>query len=79
MLVQVVNITDDPEPVIAGLLGELDGLTAANLAEIPYVLIGTIDEIVDKLHRCRDRWGISYFAVRELESFAPVITATHNC
>ena len=42
---------------------------------VPYVLIGTVDEIVAKLERCRARWGISYVAVRDLDGFAPVIDA----
>ena len=40
---------------------------------IPYVLIGSVGEIVEKLHMCRERWGITYFAVRELDGFAPII------
>jgi hypothetical protein len=41
---------------------------------MPYVLFGTVDEIADKLERCRERWGISYFVVRDHEQFAPVIS-----
>ena len=26
------------------------------------------------LLNCRERWGISYYSVRELETFAPVMT-----
>ena len=40
---------------------------------IPYVLVGTVDEIADEVLRARDRWGITYFAVRSLDDFAPVI------
>ena len=32
-----------------------------------------MDEIVAKLQACRDRWGITYYAVRVLDRFAPVI------
>ena len=73
-LVQIVDVTDDDEQSltnIAELIG--DGMTATELAETPYVLVGTVDEIADEVLRARDRWGITYFAVRSLEDFAPVI------
>ena len=35
----------------------------------PDILIGTVAELVAKLHACRHRWGISYFVVRELDDF----------
>lgn len=74
-LVQLVRITDDAAGATAGVLERVDGLTAEDAAAIPYVLIGTVDEIVEKLVACRDRWGITYFAVRELDGFRPVIEA----
>lgn len=77
-LVQVVTITDDPNVAAdarAGLLERVDGLSADQIDQLPYVLIGSVEEVVEKLHRCRERWGISYFAVRELEAFTPVIDA----
>ena len=73
-LVQIVDITDDAErarEAIASRNG--DGMTAAVLAETPYALIGTVEEIADEILRARDRWGITYFAVRALDEFAPVI------
>jgi hypothetical protein len=39
----------------------------------PFLALGRTDEIADHLLACRARWGISYFTVREIESFAPVI------
>ena len=45
------------------------------LPDIPYVLIGTVEEIVVKIRACRDRWGITYYSVRELDDFEPVIAA----
>lgn len=74
-LVQVVDVTDDGEAATERLLERVDGLTPDDAAEIPYVLIGTVDEIVAKIERCRRRWGISYFVVRALDEFAPVIEA----
>ena len=73
-LVQMVDVTDDAEQSLVDLAEMIgDGMTAAELAEIPYVLIGSADEIAQEILRARDRWGITYFAVRALEDFAPVI------
>ena len=41
----------------------------------PYLLIGTVDEIVRHMVTCNERWGINYFAVRELDDFEPVLRA----
>lgn len=74
-LVQVVEITDDPDAVIAALCEEVPTLDPVAVRELPYVLVGSVGEIAEHLHRCRERWGISYFVVRNLDDFAPVIAA----
>jgi len=77
-LVQVVDITDDADATITELCREIPTLDPTSLRDLPYVLIGTVDEIVDQLHRCRERWGITYFVVRALDAFAPVIEAANR-
>lgn len=73
-LVQIVEITDDAERALASVAQTIgDGITPDDLHAIPYVLVGTVDEVVAKILRCRDRWGISYFVVRALGDFVPVI------
>ena len=73
-LVQLVEVTDDAERSLAATAAAIgDGMTVEELAAIPYVLIGTVDEIAQEILRARDRWGITYFAVRSLDEFAPVI------
>src|SRR5262249_48893181 len=49
--------------------------TAGELLADPYWLIGSVDQIVDQLRTMRERYGISYVAVRshDLEAFAPVV------
>ena len=74
-LVQVAQITDDRIAVLRQVCERVEGLTVEHADAIPYLLIGTVDEIVEKLSACHDRWGISYFVVRELEAFAPVVAA----
>lgn len=73
-LVQVVRITDNAEAAVAELIEGVPGLTSQDVAMTPYALFGTVDEIADKLERCRERWGISYFVVRDHEQFEPVIS-----
>lgn len=73
-LVQVVQVTDDVDPAIAELCERVPGLTPKDAAATPYALLGTVDEIAEKLERCRQRWGISYFVVRDHDQFAPVIS-----
>ncbi len=74
-LVQRVVITDDAGPAIEQLCAAVDGLDPDDVVQIPYVLIGSVEEIVAKIRACRERWGISYFAVRALDEFQPVIAA----
>jgi hypothetical protein len=41
----------------------------------PYLLVGSVDEIVLHMATCDERWGIGYFVVRELDEFEPVLRA----
>jgi alkanesulfonate monooxygenase SsuD/methylene tetrahydromethanopterin reductase-like flavin-dependent oxidoreductase (luciferase family) len=74
-LVQMVQITDDRDKALERICDLVDGLTMEDADTAPYLLVGTVDEIVLHLMTCRERWGISYFAVRELDSFEPVLKA----
>ncbi len=74
-LVQVVNITDDRELVLTEFCEQRPELTLDDAASIPYLMVGNVQQIVDHIHACRDRWGITYFVVRELDAFAPVLDA----
>jgi probable F420-dependent oxidoreductase len=49
------------------------GLSIDDALATPFLALGTHDEIAEHLLACRDRWGISYFSVRDIASFAPVI------
>jgi len=77
-LVQVMEVTDDAAAATAALAGRVDSLIASDVVEAPYALIGTVEEIVAKIERCRDQWGITYFTVREVEKFTPVIAALRS-
>lgn len=49
--------------------------TVEQVLESPAALIGEVEQIVEKLHQNRERFGFSYFVVGEeaLEGFAPVV------
>jgi alkanesulfonate monooxygenase SsuD/methylene tetrahydromethanopterin reductase-like flavin-dependent oxidoreductase (luciferase family) len=72
-LVQAVIVTNDRRSAAASVADRIDGLTPEVALATPFLAIGTHDEIADHLVECRRRWGISYFSVRDVESFAPVI------
>jgi len=74
-LVQRVIVTGERAKAAEELARQWAPLTAADVLECPFVLLGTPDEIVDALRRRRQRWGLSYYVVMEpaLEAFAPVV------
>ncbi len=74
-LVQIVQITDDREAALETICERVEGLTMADAETTPYLLVGTVEEIVLHMLTCNERWGINYFAVRELDDFEPVLEA----
>src|SRR5262249_12272612 len=72
-LVQIVAVTDDPEPAYASVCKRIADLTIDDARTTPYLLVGTTDEIASKIDRLATEYSIRYFAVRALEQFAPVI------
>jgi probable F420-dependent oxidoreductase len=74
-LVQTVVITEDRERAAQELMEKLGGLSAADIVSSPFVLVGTVEQIVEELRGHRERFGISYYTVfdRDLERLAPVV------
>ena len=68
------TVTDTPGPV-AQKMGEMFGLSPEDMADHPNALIGTVDEICDRLEARRERYGFSYVTVadRNADAFAPVV------
>lgn len=77
-LVQIVDITDHRSAALDRICARVEGVDRAAVEETPYVLVGSVDEIVAQLHEARRRWGISYFCVRDGERFAPVLSAVRH-
>ncbi len=72
-LVQIVPDRDDALERLAGLMG----VSAEQVDGSPIALIGTVDQIIERLRQRRERFGFSYVVVHEaeMEAFAPVVAA----
>ncbi|MDE0217467.1 MAG: hypothetical protein OXN79_12965 [bacterium] len=70
----MASITDD-EQSFAGALAPALGLEADQAVESPHSMIGTVDEVVDKLVRQREELGISHIGlpIESMEDMAPVV------
>ncbi len=76
-----VVITDDRVSLAESIAGGLEpgeGVEAAGPEAVlssPYVLLGTVDEIVETLEERRDRWQLSYYVCNDdsVETMTPVI------
>ncbi|MEU9877317.1 LLM class F420-dependent oxidoreductase [Streptomyces phaeochromogenes] len=75
LLIQIVIVTDDPGAAMQPWLSRIPHLTEQQVLELPIVLVGTLDDIVERVRAQRDRFGFSYLTVLEpnMEVFAPVI------
>ena len=74
-LVQRVIVTDDRRGAAEELTRRWTQLTPDEILQSPYVLIGSVDQMVEDIQAHRKRWGISYYVVHEpyLDDFAPVV------
>jgi probable F420-dependent oxidoreductase len=73
VLVQAIVVTDDRGAVAADFVDRGVAPTLEDALATPFLAIGTHDEIADHLLGCHERWGVSYFTVRDLDAFAPVV------
>ena len=73
-LVQLVEVTDDAEGVLAERAERL-GMSLDELRQVPFLLVGTADEIVAAVRGHRERWGITRYAVRRpgLDALGPLL------
>lgn len=72
-LVQAVVVTDHRRKAAEELAADTPGLDLDHALSTPFLALGTHDEIATHLLACRERWGISYYVVRDIATFAPVI------
>jgi probable F420-dependent oxidoreductase len=78
-LVQAVVVTDRPEAAAEKLRasGPLSSLSAEKILASPYLMVGTVDSLTEKVLADRERWGFSHYTVRApaVDAFAPVVAA----
>jgi len=74
MLLQRFVLTDTPRET-ADELSQSWGLTPDEVLRSPYMLIGSVDGIVEQIEQRREELGISYYVVFDphLETFAPIL------
>ena len=73
--VHVSSVTSDPSDLI-GSVAPAFGLEPDQFSESPHLLVGTTEELVDKLVRQREELGISYIglSIESMEELAPVVS-----
>jgi probable F420-dependent oxidoreductase len=74
-LVQRVVVTDDRRAAAAELAQRWPLLSVEEILESPFVLLGTIPQMVEQVQGWRARWGISYVVTQEAygDALAPVV------
>ena len=70
-LVQEIDIGDDASDRLDAAAERFD-VTRKVIEETPFALIGSVEQVVDKLERLRNDVGISHYVIRDAEAFAPV-------
>jgi probable F420-dependent oxidoreductase len=75
VLVQRVLVTDDRHRAAEELAKHWSQLNPDEILQSPYVLVGSVDQLVEDLLARRERWGMSYFTIFEphVSAFAPVV------
>ena len=65
----------DRQALAAELVQRWSALSVEDVLASPFVLLGSVDEMVDQLQRQRARWGLSYYVVQEpwAAALAPVV------
>ena len=58
--------------MVAETLSKRFGVPPDKLLELPFLLVGSLDEIQERLVEHRERFGISYFMIWDMEAFAPI-------
>jgi probable F420-dependent oxidoreductase len=68
------QITDEPEAIAEAIAAEI-GSTAEAVVDTPFVLLGSAEEIAEKVRERYARWGYSYYTLQQPAAldFAPVL------
>jgi probable F420-dependent oxidoreductase len=74
ILVQATHVGAGADEAADGVAARLGG-DRALVASTPFLLYGSVEQVVDKLESLRDALGVSHVVVREAEGCAPVVAA----
>jgi alkanesulfonate monooxygenase SsuD/methylene tetrahydromethanopterin reductase-like flavin-dependent oxidoreductase (luciferase family) len=77
ILVQYNIVTDDRAEACTRLMSRA-GLPFEILDQAPFLLVGTIAQQVEQVHRNRERWGITSYTVRDRQAGAALIAALNR-
>jgi len=72
-LVQLTSVGDDATSYSE--LADQFEMDAETIEQTPFVLAGSVAQVVDKIERLRERLGITHYVVRDPEGFAPIVDA----
>jgi probable F420-dependent oxidoreductase len=70
-LVQSVQVGGNVEDQVAEIV-ERTGLDRSTIEETPFAMVGSVEQLVDKIERRRRDLGITHYVIRDAEMFAPV-------
>jgi probable F420-dependent oxidoreductase len=76
-LVQALTVTEARSHLAEDLSTQL-ATPSADVLATPFLCLGTPEEMAHHLLVCRSRWGISYFTVRDINAFAPVMALVRS-
>ncbi len=51
-------------------------LVVQDVLDMPSILIGSVEEIIEKLRALREQFGLTYFVIPDssIQEFAPIVT-----
>lgn len=77
LLLQAVVVGDDRDAVVRHVTRTHLPAAPSEVADSPLLLVGSVQQIIDRIRELRDKYGFSYFTVMDIhqEAFAPVVEA----
>jgi len=71
---KAAQVTNEPTAAAESLAAKL-GIGVDDVLDTPFVLLGSVEQMVELLHQRRERWGYSYYTIQQAAAhdFAPVL------
>ncbi len=74
ILVQACHVGDDAAEKLDEFVERFE-MPRELFEATPFVLVGSVEQVVDELERLRERLGVSHVTIRDPDGFAPVVDA----